>query len=293
MRILFLAAACAAIIGAPVQAGMPMPQTMKCPIGGKKFTHITTMSYSMWGYRPDGKPYGSWYFPLEMPQCPDNGLVIFDEFTKVDLDQLKVLIASPDYRAMRDREMHYYLAAWLMAKMGRAPIDAAWMMVQASWQADSDPDQKRRYQQAYVEAIRALPQDKDNIDWLIMQGRAVNGLRELERFDEAKALLASLPLAALDVEVPAEKEIGTTASGLGKQISNADEIRQAERKRSFLNYFKEVGSLIDRGEAASEPLVFIPKREAAARCKSTNLSDSDKAFCDSPDMQAAIARFDR
>ena len=30
------------------------------------------------GQRPDGKPSGSWEFPLDLPRCPGNGLVIFD-----------------------------------------------------------------------------------------------------------------------------------------------------------------------------------------------------------------------
>jgi len=53
--------------GTPAQAGMPYPEKMKCAVGGESFTHIGTMSYSTWGSRPDGKPYGSWRFPIELP----------------------------------------------------------------------------------------------------------------------------------------------------------------------------------------------------------------------------------
>src|SRR5688572_24390460 len=83
----------------PASAGFPVPQTVKCPIGGKSFNHTTTGSYSIWGYRPDGKPYGSWEFPMELPQCPGNGLVVFDEFSGDEADRLKTLVESPEYKA--------------------------------------------------------------------------------------------------------------------------------------------------------------------------------------------------
>src|SRR5205807_1665114 len=114
---------------------------------------------------------------------------------------------------------------WLMEKLGRDPATAAWMVIEASWEADGDPEQKARYQRLYVDKIRALPKGEDPAAWLMMQGRAANGLRELGRFDDAKALLATLDLKPFDVPVPEEKVVGTTPSGAGRQISNFEEIR--------------------------------------------------------------------
>lgn len=275
----------------PASAGFPIPQAMKCPVGGKSFTHTTTGSYSIWGYRPDGKPYGSWDFPMQLPKCPGNGLVIFDDFTRDDVKRLESLVDSAEYRAIRDKETNYYLAAWLMERLGRPAINTAWVMVQASWQADDRPELKRRYQSEYVDRIRKLEKSGDGIDWLLMQARAVNGLRELGRFDEARALLASLDLTPLDVAVPEERTGAATPSGLGRTVLNHEEIQAAKRKRDFLHQFKQLGALIEARNPASEPLHMIPMREAAERCRNggESLSSSDKAYCESDGMKKFIA----
>jgi len=280
-----------AAVAAPAMAGTPFAQTAKCPVGGKTFTYTATASYSIWGYRPDGKPYGSWEFPLELPKCPDNGLVLFDEFNQDEVKRLEALVDSPEYRAMREVETNYFLASWLMKQLGREPINVAWMVVQASWQADGRPDLKARYQALYVDQIRNLPKSGDVIDWLAMQGRAVNGLRELKRFDEASALLASLDLAPLDVPIPEEKAGAATPSGLGRQVLNYDEIREAQRKRGFLEYFKQLGQLIQARDPAAEPLRMIPAREAAGLCRSqqATLSQADKDYCASEGVQRLMA----
>lgn len=287
----WLLLAAVALPAFPASAGMPVPATAKCPVGGKSFTWTTTASYSIWGYRPDGKPYGSWDFPLEIPKCPGNGLVIFDEFTKEETGRLKTLVESDEYRAIRDTETSYFLAAWLMERLGRPPINIAWMIVQASWQADGRPELKKRYQSLYVDRIRALPKSGEGEDWLIMQARAVNGLRELGRFDEARALLASLDLKPLDVPVPEQKSEAVPGS-IGRRILNYDEVKAAERKRAFLNQFKELAALIEARNPASEPLHMIPMREAAGRCRSgaDGLPQADKDYCASDDMKKFMER---
>lgn len=270
---------------------MPVPATAKCPVGGKSFTYTTTASYSIWGYRPDGKPYGSWEFPLELPKCPGNGLVIFEQFGKEETERLKTLVESAEYRAMKDSETSYFLAAWLMKGLGRPPVNIAWMTVQASWQADGRPELKKRYQNHYVDQIRALARTGDGTDWLLMQARAVNGLRELGRFDEAKALLASLDLKPLDVPIPEEKSEAVPGS-IARRMLNYDEVREAKRKRAFLDQFKDLGALIETRNPASEPLHMIPMREAAERCRSgaDSLSRADKDYCASDDMKKLMER---
>jgi hypothetical protein len=71
---------------------------MTCPIGGKAFTFNTTSSHSSWGARPDGKPYGSWAFPLALPECPDNGLVLFKDYTPEEVAKLEPIVASEAYQ---------------------------------------------------------------------------------------------------------------------------------------------------------------------------------------------------
>src|SRR5262245_12651605 len=93
-----------------VQATMPITKEVKCPIGGKKFQYETTATLSKWGSRPDGKPYSNWEFPLALPVCPDNGLVVYAEFSPEEIKVLKPLVASDTYQAMRKTETPYYLS---------------------------------------------------------------------------------------------------------------------------------------------------------------------------------------
>jgi hypothetical protein len=287
ISLLALALIASAWASAPAMAGFPMTQKAKCPVGGESVTYTTTGSYSTWGARPDGKPYGSWDFPMELPKCPGNGLVMFDQFTKEEVKRLEALVGGAEYRAMKDVETNYFLAAWLAEKLGRKPIEVAWMLVQASWETDGRLELKARYQNLYVERIRAIAKSDDPTTWLAMQARAVNGLRELKRFDEAQALLATLDLSPLDVPVPERKEGAATLSGLGKQILNYDEIREAEGKRAFLGHFKVLGELIQTKDAGAEPLRMIPARVGADLCKNKadGLSEADKERCASPEFQ--------
>lgn len=259
------------------QAGSPISVPTTCPIGGEKFEYGSTASYSIFGYRADGKPFGSWDFPLELPVCPKNGLVVFDEFNPAELKLLAGLIANPDYRALSG-ETSYYRAWWLMKRLARPADVTAWMLVQASWQSDGDPARKARYQAAYVDEIRALPRDGDAVSWLLLQGRAANALRELGRFDEAAEMLERLPLDLLKGDVPVE------LTGEGQQKA----IEQAERKRDFLGYFDTLKSLIAERNSASEPVRMMGKRDAARACaNATGLSEADKAYCATPEMKAA------
>jgi hypothetical protein len=285
MRFRSILIALAALAG-PAHAGMPFIETMKCPIGGESFEHMTTAAYTIFGQRPDGKPSGSWQFPLDLPRCPGNGLIVFDEFSPADLERLGPLIASAEYRAMLPVETDYFLAAWLMEKLGRDPLDVAWMIVQASWQADGNPALKARYQADYVERFRAIEKKDDEFVWLAMQGRAVNGLRELGRFDEARALLAALPVSTLDVTVPKKK----TGPGGGESVLNREEIDSAENKRRFFQYFGKLEKLIQDRNAASDPPQMMDERDAARRCRyGEDLSKEDREYCASKPIKKLMS----
>lgn len=264
------------LLAVPSSAGSPISVPTTCPIGGERFEYGSAASYSIFGYRADGKPFGSWEFPLELPVCPKNGLVMFDEFTPDELKLLASFIAEPGYRAISS-ETSYYRAWWLMKRLVRPADATAWMLVQASWQSDDDPARKARYQALYADEIRALSRGKDELGWLLLQGRAANALRELGRFDEAAKMLDGLPLDLLKADVP----LGLT--GEAQQAA----IEDAERRRDFLGYFDSLNTLIAERNAASEPLRMMGKRDAAKACSNAaGLSDADKAYCATPEMKA-------
>src|ERR1044071_2603328 len=137
---------------AAAHAGIPVTQELECPLGGKKFQYRATTTSSTWGSRPDGKPYGSWTFPMPLPVCPDNGLVVFSEFSPEQIEQLAPLVASEEYQRMRATESPYYLAHWLMRELGSPRLLIVSSLLQASWESDANAKRKARYQQEFVAA---------------------------------------------------------------------------------------------------------------------------------------------
>lgn len=246
----------AALAAGEAQAGFPVTVKEKCAVGGERFTYVTTGSYSTFGARPDGKPYGSWEFPLALPECPGNGLVMYREFTADEKTRLKPLLASDDYRALRRGETPYYRAAWLERALVPGSADAPWLLLQASWQADGDPARKARYQREFVEAVaaRARPEGGDDLDWLALQARAVNAGRELGEFDQAMAQLKALLTASLDVVVPEET------------ANNYEAVDAARNRRGWLEYLARLEAVIARRDASSEPLDMLPPEMVADRC---------------------------
>jgi hypothetical protein len=282
---------------AEVQAGSPMPMEIKCPVGGKRFTHIGTATMSRWGSRPDGKPYGSWTFPVPIAECPDNGLVIYREFSKDEIKTLKRVLATPEYQQMRAAETPYYRASWLMGQLNDPVENQLWFLQQASWETDLDLPRKARYQEEFVRRARsevkpAPPQDE--LGWIVTQLRAVNALRELEKFDEALQLLDAVPLASLDVVVPEEKVSGTTPSGLGKKVENYGEIRAAQSRRSWLPYADSLRKVIARHDPSSEPIDMLPVRVAAGICATRQFTAPEyKQVCESDAVRQQLDRAEK
>ncbi len=280
MRLLLLTLGLASCAFGSAQAGMPHPQEMKCAVGNEAFTHIGTDSYTTWGSRPDGKPYGSWRFPQALPVCPGNGLVMYRDFSKDELARLKTLIGSPDYRAMVARDTPYFRAAWLERSLKPDSGAIAWMTLSASWEADGIPDLKASYQRAFVDlAAIAKPAPKD-LEWLFLQMRAANALRELGEFNAALSLVRAIPRDQLAVVVPKRSD------------SNYEAVRDAERRAWLPEYLTKLEAAIRRSDSSSEPLDLVPERIAAGKCfmaRKTGESLSPANYCQSPAILNLIA----
>lgn len=250
----------AAVLGlgaVAAEAGFPVSERMTCPIGGGRFTFTTTASYSTWGARPDGKPFGSWEFPLALPVCPDNGLVVYDEFDEEALRRLRPLVASPEYRALGQRgETSYYRASWLMERMGAPAPSWLWMLVQASWQADQDPALRRRYLEELVTRAPALGEPRD-VPTIAVRARVINALRELGRFEEAAAMIEATPIATL-----------------------LPESVDARAREDWTGHYRRLGIIVARRDSSIEPIDMIPHREAQDRCAdSERLQLHERPLC--------------
>lgn len=236
--------------------------TMTCPIGGATFSYKPAPPGAGIGLRPDGKPYGSGHFPTILPECPDNGLILYKDYSPAEVAKLTPLVASEDYQALR-RETQYYRAYWLMKQMGLGPERYLWALLQASWEAESRPELRARYLAELAdESAKADPQPND-LNWIGMEARSINALRELGRFDDASGRLAKVPLDALQ---PA-------AGG----ATSADAV-----KRTWLTYFEQLKAAIERKDSAIEPYEMIPRQLALNWCidRAAGLDSHQKGFCE-------------
>lgn len=263
----------------PASAGSPIEVKIKCPVGGKRFTHIETAALTTWGERPDGKPYGSWTFPMPIPECPDNSLVMYRDFEKHEIPALTALVQSSDYRALR-AETTYYRAAWLAERMDRdKPRAPIWLLLRATWQVDETPALKARYQREFAARAAAVAVDATDVDSLILHYRLANAYRELGDFTAALGVLDAFPFAALDVTMPE----GEDATG------------QAEDDAGARLYLREqipaLRQTIATGDSSAEPIALLPENVAAWLCFEQIQAGTNEpaARCNDPAIREEIA----
>jgi hypothetical protein len=262
-----LAALPTATAAAPA-AGAPAARTMTCPIGGAGFSFTPSTSRPAIGTRPDGKPYGG-AFPPALPECPDNGLVLYKDYTPEEVARLEPLVASEAYQALRRNDAQYYRAYWLMKEMGLGPEDYLWVLLQASWQAEGRPELRARYLAELADVSAKVAPNPADLNWIGMEGRAINALRELGRYDEALARLDKVPLDSLEVRIP-----------LGQPGDAA--VQQARQRRVWLTFFKSLRPAIERRDNDIEPLDLIPRVAALGHCidGAANLAGASRDFCE-------------
>lgn len=255
-------------------------QEMACPVGGKVFTYSAMGSNSYWGSRPDGQPYSP--TPVgHLPECPDNHLVVYREFTPDEVIRLGALIVSPEYTAMTEVEVQYYRSAWLEKALIGANEDHASMLLTASWQANDGSEQKARYQAEFAAAAAGLPARPDDAAGRMMQVRLANARRELGDFAGATAVLDALPLAKLGEGLPA-----TEAEAEAEALEDEDR----QNTWYFLDFVRKLRVVIARQDRSAEPIDMIGANNAGTRCffEAEALSETDKALCQAADIQAEI-----
>jgi hypothetical protein len=286
MRFLFLAAAIAALASppagaqtaAPASPASPAVRTLTCPIGGGSFTFTAVAPPLVTGERPDGRPYGNVSFPLKLPECPDNGLVFYKDYDAAEVAKLEGLVSSGAFQALRKEDTQYYRAYWLMREMGEPPERYLWALLQASWEAEGRAELRKRYLAELAESSAKVPPRPKDLGWIGMEGRAINALRELGRFDEATARLEKVPLA-----------------GLGSPAAGAAATGQAKARRGWLAFFTKIKPAIQRRDSSLEPLDLLPRSVAFGKClaEAGKLDEAGRAFCDKESTAIAAFRASR
>ena len=173
-------------VSAKSAEGVPVPRI--CPIDGKKFQYLAPNAPPSRELHLDMKPLDS-TAPWPHPKCPGNGFVLYKrDFTDEELARLRGYVLSSEYRSLSEKHPTRYLEAVLRKRLGESPYAVAWSLVQASWEAYSDP---MRYQQYAEEALaiydaiplQALPDIRHRILKRMISGELA---RRLGLFESAK-----------------------------------------------------------------------------------------------------------
>ena len=243
---------------------------MTCPVGGERFTAVTTTMWSITGQRPDGKPYSEVPFPRPLPECPGNGMVVFANFTPDETAELAKWISTPVYQSMRKTESPFYRAYWLAVKIHRPQAEAVAQLMPAIWEAKEKDanDPKRpattRYQRVLVDVASNLAPTVSRDDRAWIKARAANALREMGKFDAAEKMRASV-----EAEMPAAPPPGLS------------------------EYLDKLKAAIARRDRSDDPLDMIPDVQAALICKDGHRNNPfDHSYCARPPIASIFKTVD-
>lgn len=174
-------------------------ETATCPLDGKTFPYRAVASYSQFGMQLDLRPTGALLAPIPMPVCPNSGFVIYrDDFEDGEISAARRLVRTPEYVAMRETETDYFVAAYQASVLGEDAWTVAILTVQATWEAQDDPEKYRRYAALTMTRLKEAGKDYSPIGetgekWWTTNLLLVNFHRRLAEFERAAKLLAELP----------------------------------------------------------------------------------------------------
>lgn len=220
--------ACALSIGLPgAQARTDEEVEYTCPIDGRKFKWMTPMSGTVFGIRLDSRPIGAIAVPEPYPVCPDNGFVLYRSQQEFDADYVakaRSLVASVEYRRVRDSETPHFLAAYIAEQLGEDRVRIAGLLIEAAWDAeDHRPEKHAGYLRATAAKVRAWQASAahDN-SWTYRQILIAEILRQAGDFDDARAALSEATTDRIERLVAAHGHYQQKIAELRRRIDARD-----------------------------------------------------------------------
>lgn len=222
------------------------------------------MMYTTYGVRPDGRPYSYLPFPLPLPECPTNRLVIFDEFSSDEIARLNDLIGSREYSEHIDQETSYYRGYWLAARLDRDEGVVLSLLLRAVWEAtpammgaintSKNRARARRYNVEFVQRVEDHWNSIATDERMVFYGRAANAYRVLGNFSKAERM-RERALSALQ----------TTPEKVAE---------------GWEDYLAKLNEAILRRDRSVEPLDMIPERQIKFACEERKkLSRFETGIC--------------
>lgn len=295
-----------ALLAVPASAKDEKPeefsvQTFTCPLTGRTFRQEVGYFAFPLITLPDGSWLGDTKIGVQIPVCPDDGLVLlpslensddsqlaYHQYSAAERARLPALIADPEYSALKP-DGPYAQAYWLATQLGRPGEDRFFMLQRATW-ATSDPALRRKL-------VGRLAADGEAVIATYKAGEGAkrfhlvyvaSALRELGRFDEATALLDRIEAAGSPVLKPDDPD---SIYGPGEFVP---ELRQAITDRDDGRFPAAMLPARMMGDICEEKLRVLygptlPATKAACKARrareAKESSDSEAAYTEASDWR--------
>ncbi len=181
-----------------VQAGIPISTTLTCPIGNEPFEITETMSCSEHGERTMSfAPTSSCDFVTRMPQCPQNHLPMYKQFSEEEISILRELMVSETYDSMVDAS-RYYIAYVIELQLGNeGPSAPFWLLLQGLWydpeNTFSDSDYLREF---LMVSVGEIARESDENRPYVQSMAAFSQMKSGD-FEAARALMEAAAVAEI------------------------------------------------------------------------------------------------
>jgi len=172
------------------RAGIPTETTLTCPIGGEQFTITETLSCSSSGARTlSFAPVSSCDFVTRLPQCPQNFLPMYKEFSDAELDVLRGFMRSETYDSMVGQS-RFYIAYIIEQQLGNEGPDAPfWLLLQGLWYDSENNFADADYLRAFLSEARGEIERESEENRPYVQSIAAYAYMKAGDFDAARVLM--------------------------------------------------------------------------------------------------------
>ncbi len=181
------------LIAMPAFASTTAEREFTCPLDGKSFKAVIALSGTSFGIMLDMAPYGPIITPWPVAECPEDGLLLYKDFTEQDIAVLRPYVQSAEYQNMRkNKETPYRRMAALEEKLG-VPRSMLWRtLLQATWEARGEqyPRYARETAAAIEEFLTVEKEDAEEITTAKMVYGELN--RRLGDFPKAQCTFEAL-----------------------------------------------------------------------------------------------------
>jgi hypothetical protein len=108
-----------------------------CPLCGTATKAVLPVSGFSNGATFDGQPVGLIVAPQPLVECPKDGFIFLkNHFPEQEIDRLRSLISSDDFRSLTGESTHFR-AAWLAERNGASCNEVINHLLHATWTASS------------------------------------------------------------------------------------------------------------------------------------------------------------